>query len=106
MKTRKVGDTADVFSGTLYSGGAPRSLAGSTVKLWMWDSRTHALKLNGVVCLVEPSGTGTWSYQPIGADVDTAGEWEYDVEETTATGKLAVYPSKGYGKFVTEERVG
>jgi hypothetical protein len=106
MKTRKVGDTADVFSGTLYSGGAPRSLAGSTVKLYMWDSRTHALKINGVSCAVEPSGTGTWSYQPIAADVDTAGEWEYDVEETTAAGRLAVYPSSGYGKFVTEERVG
>jgi hypothetical protein len=106
MKTRKVGDTADVFSGTLYSGGAPRSLAGSSVKLYMWDSRTHTLKINGAVCLVEPSGTGTWSYQPIAADVDTAGEWEYDVEETLASGRLAVYPSSGYGKFVTEERVG
>jgi hypothetical protein len=106
MKPRKVGDNASPYSGTLYSNGAPRSLAGSTVALWMWDSRTHAVKLAGVACTVEPSGTGTWSYLPSAAEVGPASIYEYELRETTSGGKVATYPSTGRTKFVIEEAIG
>jgi len=106
MKPRKVGDNAAPYSGTLYSNGAPRSLAGSTVALWMWDSRTHAVKLAGVACTVEPSGTGTWSYAPSAAEVSPAGIYEYELRETTSAAKGATYPSTGRIKFVIEEAIG
>lgn len=82
-------DTLPVLEFSVIQNGVPVDLTGASVKFYMKNNDTGAVKVNGKSCtVIDPATSGVCRYSWEAADTDTAGEYVGEVEVTFATGKI------------------
>lgn len=81
-------DTLPVLNFTIKQEGVPIDLTGCTVKFYMVNADTKAVKINGKSCTVVSEEDGTARYSWATEDTDTVGSYLGEVEVTFPSGKI------------------
>lgn len=95
----KEGDTSPSIKLLLQrADGTKPDLTGATVLFHMRDAATGTVKVNSGVMSVNGSASDHDSvqYDWVAGDVDTAGDYEAEVEVTLSSGKVETFPNAGY----------
>ena len=97
----KQGDTKGIFVDTLKLDSVPIDLTGSQI-LFLMRRRGKAYKhVSQTGTIISPL-TGDVQYQPVAADVDTAGVYEQEWQVTFPSGKILTFPNaSGDGAYNT-----
>lgn len=94
------GDTAPQFQATLTSERtASWTLAGASVKLWIWPENGGAAILAGGSCSIVDPVAHSITYSPIASDTAVAGKHPMRVIVTFADGTKESFPNDGYGTW-------
>ena len=72
----------------------PGDLAGCTLSFLMKDDATPPLKSIKQDAVINPDGT--FSYDPVAADVDTTGKFKQEWELVYPSTKILTFPNNGY----------
>ena len=81
-------DTRPPLEFTLTQDGAPVDLTGCTVKFYMKDATSGAVKISGATCTITDATKGKCRYSWQGSDTNTAGGYVGEVEVTFPDGKI------------------
>lgn len=94
----KRGDMLPVLRATLVdTEGSAVSLAGCTVKFFMSDNYTKAMKVDGgTATIISPATGGIVEYAWGTADLNTTGDFRGEFEITYDSGEKRTAPSSGY----------
>ena len=111
MKPRKKGDLYPITN-TLQSFNTTTSamqavnLAGYTVTINIVNKYTRAVKVANGACTITDAANGRVSYQPIAADVDTAGTYEVEWKAIAPDTTPYHFPSQDYEPLIIGETLG
>lgn len=74
----------------------------ATVKVYMRDRKTGALKINGAAAtIVSVTAPATVEYDFTASDLDTAGTYDFEWKVTNADASVDVFPDAPSDPFVT-----
>lgn len=82
------GDTRPSLEFTITKEGTAVDLTGATVKFYMKNSSTGAVKINGATCSILDTVNGVCQYNWTTNDTDTAGSYAGEVEVTFPNGSI------------------
>lgn len=104
----KKDDTAPAFTCVCeYNDGTIQDVTGAaaTFAMWLAGSRGTPKVNDSAMVMVGPGTNGTFAYNWVANDVDTAGVYHAEVHVTLADGKKVTFPNSGYDVVTIEPRV-
>jgi hypothetical protein len=81
-------DTKPALEFTVTREGSAVDLTGATVKFYMKNSDTGAVKINGVACVLTDATNGLCRYNWLAADTNTVGNYTGELEVTFPDGSI------------------
>lgn len=81
-------DTRPVLEFAITQDGSPIDLTGCTVKFYMKNTDTGAVKINGSTCVIDNAVAGIGRYIWSAGDTDTVGTYLGEIEITFSDGKI------------------
>lgn len=96
MKLKLVqNDTRPILKFVITQNGLPVDLTGATVKIYLINSDTSAVKINGSSCTIIDAVNGVCRYSLTSTDTNTVGNYSGEVEITFSDGTKQT----GYKQF-------
>lgn len=113
METRyrvKRGDRPGFLRGTCADADGPVNIqAALEVRVLARKRDTAVLKLNVLATVLDdgtPANRGRWEYRWADADLDTAGNYELEVQVTWPSNERITFPTYGYAELIVESDLG